>query len=59
MANNLTDIKGHWCEETVKALVDMGVVHGDDENTFDPDKECTKAEAATMIRNAIMYITGK
>ena len=56
---NITDIKGHWCEDTVKKLEEMGVVHGDDKNKFSPDKECTKAEAATMIRNAIMYITGK
>jgi len=59
MSKILKDIQGHWCEETVKALIEMGVVHGDGEETFEPDKECTKAEAATMIRNAIMYITGK
>lgn len=57
--NNIKDIKGHWCEDTVNALVEMGVIHGDDNNKFEPDKECTKAEAATMIRYAIMYITGK
>ena len=57
--SKLKDIKGHWCEKTVNELVDMGVIHGDDEDTFNPDKECTKAEAATMVRNAIMYITGK
>lgn len=59
MSKKLKDIKGHWCEKTINELVDMGVIHGDEEDTFDPDKECTKAEAATMIRNAIMYITGK
>ena len=53
------DIKGHWCEKIINDLVDMGVVHGDDGDKFNPDKECTKAEAATMVRNAIMYITGK
>lgn len=55
----LKDIKGHWCEKTIEALVDMGVIHGDSEGMFKPDSECTKAEAATMIRNAIKYITGK
>ena len=59
MANNLIDIKGHWCENAVDALVSMGVIHGDENNKFNPDKQCTKAETATMIRNAIMYITGK
>lgn len=57
--NNIKDIKGHWCEDTLTALIDMGVIHGDEEQKFHPDKECTKAEAATMIRNAILYITGK
>lgn len=59
MSNKINDIKGHWCEEAVKALVEMGVVHGDDDGKFEPDKECTKAEASTMIRHAIKYITGK
>lgn len=59
MSKQLKDIKGHWCEKTINELVDMGVIHGDDKDLFEPDKECTKAEAATMIRNAIMYITGK
>lgn len=57
--SKIQDIKGHWCEKTVNELVSMGVVNGNDENKFYPDKECTKAEAATMIRNAIKYITGK
>ena len=55
----IKDIKGHWCEETVKTLVEMGVVHGDSDGMFEPDSECTRAEAATMVRNAIKYITGK
>lgn len=54
-----TDIKGHWCEKTVDELVNMGVIHGDENGLFQPDKKCTKAEAATMVRNAILYITGK
>ena len=57
--SKVKDIKGHWCEKTVNELIDMGVIHGDDKENFNPDKECTKAEAATMIRNAIMFITGK
>ena len=53
------DIKGHWCEDTINTLAEMGIIHGEDNENFEPDSECTKAEAATMIRYAIMYITGK
>ena len=37
MANNLIDIKGHWCENAVDALVSMGVIHGDEYNKFNSD----------------------
>lgn len=51
--NCLTDIKGHWAEKHIQKLVDYGVVNGYDDGTFKPDKTITRAEAATMISNAL------
>ena len=53
------DTAGHWAEQTIDELAEMGIVHGNDKGSFEPDKPATKAEVATMIRNAVKYITGK
>ena len=51
--NCLTDIKGHWAEKHIQKLVHYGIVNGYDDGTFKPDKTITRAEAATMISNAL------
>ena len=51
--NCLTDTKGHWAEKHIQKLVDYGVVNGYPDGTFKPDNTITRAEAATMIANAL------
>ena len=53
------DTAGYWAEKTIDELAEMGIVHGNDDGNFEPDKPATKAEVATMVRNAVKYITGK
>lgn len=53
------DTEGHWAEETIDELAEMGIVHGYENGNFEPDANISRAEAATMIRNAVKYITGK
>lgn len=53
------DTVGHWAEREIDELVEMGIVNGTGDGRFEPDKKVTRAEAAVMIRRAIMYITGK
>ena len=53
------DTAGHWAETAIDELAEMGIVHGNDDGSFEPDKPATKAEVATMVRYAIKYITGK
>ncbi len=43
----------HWAYQYVKKLKDMGIVQGNKDGNFEPDKPATKAEVATML--AKMY----
>lgn len=52
------DVKGHYAEEHINDLLNMGIVNGDDSGNFNPDQNITRADAAIMVRNAIRYITG-
>ena len=40
---------GHWAEDSINYLVEKGAVKGNDEGMFEPGKEITRAEAATMM----------
>lgn len=53
------DTGGHWAEEEIDELVEMGIVNGDGDGTFRPNDKITRAEAAALIRRAIRFITGK
>lgn len=54
-----TDINGHYAEDAIKDLLDMGVVNGKGDGTFGPDEKLRRGDAAIMIRNAIQYLKGK
>ena len=53
------DTDGHWAEKEIDDLFEMGIVHGDSDGNFRPDDSITRAEAATLVRNAVRYVTGK
>lgn len=53
------DTVGHWAEEIIDELAEMGIVQGDNKGRFRPDASITRAEAAVMIGNAVKYATGK
>ncbi|HZG74303.1 MAG TPA: S8 family serine peptidase [Paenibacillus sp.] len=46
------DIDGHWARDSVKELVDKGIVKGYDDYRFDPNGTLTRAEAAAFIARA-------
>lgn len=50
-----TDIKGHWAEETIKAMTREGLLEGYSDNTFRPDNKVTRAEFITTI-NRVMVL---
>lgn len=53
-AADFTDTKGHWAENTINRIADLGIVDGVSENTFNPEGAVTRAEYLKMI----MELTG-
>lgn len=54
--SKFTDIKGHYAENHIKKLEDYGIVNGDGEGHFNPDKPITRADVAIMIANALTVL---
>ncbi len=52
LAAGFTDIDEHWARESIRELVDKGIVKGYDDYRFDPNGTLTRAEAATFIARA-------
>lgn len=42
------DCVGHWAEEDIERCSEAGIINGRDEETFDPDANITRAEAAAI-----------
>lgn len=49
------DISGHWAIEPIKSCYDKGYILGYEDNTFNPDKYITRAEAVAIINR----VTGR
>ena len=47
------DVKNHWAEKEVSALIDLGIVTGDENKKLNLSNEVTRAEFATMIVKAL------
>ncbi|MFB9750084.1 S-layer homology domain-containing protein, partial [Paenibacillus hodogayensis] len=51
-AADVSDIKGHWAEKSIRDFLQLDVVNGYPDHTFKPDKSITRAEFVTMIGRA-------
>ncbi len=49
----LTDIDGHWAEDSIRRLVDKGIIEGYSDNTFRPDIGITRAEFTKLMVTAL------
>lgn len=49
------DVNGHWGQASVERWAGYGVFNGDDAGNFNPDKQMTRAEFATMLANMMGY----
>lgn len=50
------DIEHHWAKDYIEKLEMYGVVCGDGNGKFNPDKPVTRAEVAKMISNALLIL---
>ncbi|MFC5649673.1 S-layer homology domain-containing protein [Paenibacillus solisilvae] len=48
----LSDIQGHWAENSIRELVGAGVINGYPDGTFAPDRSVSRAEFAVMVVKA-------
>lgn len=46
------DLKGHWCEEFIRALISMNLTDGFSDGTYQPDKPMTRAQYAALVTAA-------
>ena len=51
---DFSDIKGHWAETYVKAMVDKGYIKGYTDGTFKPDKTITNTEALILLSRMLV-----
>jgi len=50
----VSDIKGHWAEGKIKAVIESGKMSGYPDGTFRPNKDITRAELASMIADGMI-----
>jgi DMSO/TMAO reductase YedYZ molybdopterin-dependent catalytic subunit len=48
----LTDIAGHWAENSIKELIALGAIGGYPDGSFKPDNTITRAEFVTVLVKA-------
>jgi parallel beta-helix repeat protein len=49
---SFTDLKGHWAESFIRALVSMDLTDGYSDGTYQPDKPITRAQYASLVVKA-------
>lgn len=54
-APSFTDIQGHWAEDYIECCVDLGILSGRGDGTFDPDAQVTGLELCKMALAALGY----
>ncbi|OBZ15001.1 hypothetical protein A8L34_14065 [Bacillus sp. FJAT-27264] len=55
---DFADIKGHWAEENIKELIELGAIKGYPDDTFRPDNRITRAEFVTIVVKAFNLQAG-
>jgi peptidoglycan L-alanyl-D-glutamate endopeptidase CwlK len=51
VADKFSDISKHWAKEKILKAVELELMSGDGDNTFDPDKPVTRAQLAVVAVN--------
>ncbi len=53
-----TDIQGHWAENNILIVAEMGWINGYADGTFRPDQNITRAETVTVINKMLGRVKG-
>jgi len=56
MPEKFKDTENHWAKAYIDKLLEYGIVSGDGNGFFYPDKPVTRAECAKMISNALLIL---
>ena len=51
-ADSLSDLRGHWAQPYIEALVSQGIMSGFDDGSFRPDEPITRVQFATIVQKA-------
>lgn len=51
--SSFLDTQGHWAEEAIEKAASLGIVHGYDDGTFQPDLAVTRAEFTYLLMNIL------
>lgn len=46
------DLGGHWAEQFIRGLADMGITHGFADGSYQPNKPMTRAQYAALVAGA-------
>lgn len=49
----IPDIDGHWAHDCIVALLDKGIIQGDEKGRIRPDDPITRGEAAVLVAKAL------
>ncbi|MGC9525057.1 MAG: DUF1565 domain-containing protein [Limnospira sp.] len=48
----ISDLRGHWAQSYIEALVAQGIMSGFEDGSFRPDEPVTRVQFAAIVRNA-------
>ncbi|EAW33404.1 DUF1565 domain-containing protein [Lyngbya sp. PCC 8106] len=51
-AGSLSDLRGHWAQPYIEALVTQGIMSGFEDGSFRPDEPITRVQFATIVQKA-------
>ena len=54
---DLTDVKGHWAEETLRKAYEDGILNGNSATTMAPNSSLTTIQAVTILCR-VLHVTG-
>lgn len=49
-ADKFADVSGHWAQEDIRHMADLGILKGKDDGLYHPDEPMTRAEFAAAAR---------